>query len=282
MAIANQSGDHDLEDQLKPHGNGGNTAQGFYIVSASGTFLGWINEHQPKQVLAFLEKGLAAYRNRPPDAVQISPSAANAPFSVTPDPSTSVVRVFTRIRPVPPGADDLNNGLGRDHLWILADEVKAIEDASHNDGKSFALPPSMTARIVRFHLVDNVRGEPDMWEKKEVKDSTFSARLIKNSGSTKTYEMHGAFKDQTANNKRGIEGTLEGQFEIATAVEKISHFRAFGQANAWGASTFTPGVPPGTFHMVMAMVDADDSITKVVPPQAMYADWQEGYLHPER
>lgn len=282
MEIVNRAGDQDLKEQLKPHGNCGNTAQGFYIVDASGTFFGWINDHEPRQVLDFLNEGLISYKQRPPDAVQIGPSAANEPFSVMPDPTTSVVRVFTRIRPVPPGADDLNNGIGRDHLWILAEEIKAIKDASHDDGKPFPLPPSLTARMVRFHLVDNVRGEPDMWEKKELKESSFTAKLLKQTATAKTYEMQGVFRQQTANNKRGVEGKIDGQFEIDPQAGKISRLRAFGQASAWGASTFTPGAPAGRFHMVIAMVDADDAITKVVPPQAMYSDWQEGYLHPER
>jgi hypothetical protein len=280
MNVVSHTNDHDLREQLKQHGDEGNTAQGLYIVGADGKLYGWINNHHVDVVHKFLEKGLVSFRTDPSASVQITESQINEKFSNAPAPTTSVVRIFSRIRPVPSGSDELNNGVGRDHLWILENEVQQIGESSHDDGRPFALPSRLVARLVRYHLIDNVRGEPDMWKGNEVKQSNFSARYLGSNSSGKTYELHGEFSQTKNDNKRGSKGTLYGRFEIAKEQTKMTNFRAYAQMTAWGESRFTPGAPIGQFPMEIAMIEANDDVSKVVPPQAMY-DWPDYYLNPE-
>lgn len=280
MNVVSHSTDSDLREQLKQHGDEGNTAQGLYVVGADGKFYGWINNHDIGEVRKFLEHGITQFRSEPSQTVQVSQSEINEKFSMAPSPTTSVVRIYTRIRPVPAGADVLNNGIGRDHLWVLEREVQQISDPSHDDGRLFSLPSPLVARLVRYHLIDNVRGEPDMWSGEEIAKSNFSARYIGSNATGKTYEFRGDFAQRKKNNKRGSQGNIYGRFEIANNRSMLTSFRAYAQMQAWGASRFTPGAPSGTFPMVVCMIETHDDVSKVVPPQAMY-EWPDYYLNPE-
>ena len=50
--------------------------------------------------------------------------------------------------------------LGRDNLWIRADEHTTLTRGQ--------LPKSLLKRLARYHLVDNTRGETTMWQENEI------------------------------------------------------------------------------------------------------------------
>jgi hypothetical protein len=277
MTIVANSNDSNLKGQLKraPDG-GGDTAQGFYVVGADGKFYGWNNAHYMPEVLRFMGSALEAFRQNPPGHVEISQAQISAPFSHSPDLTTSVVRVYTRIRPLPTGCGDLNRSVGRDHLWIYADDIEEILAASTKE-KSFSLPKKLVARLVRFHMIDNVRGEPDDWQSEDVKQATFTAQLLRQDATSKHFQFHGVYAQETANHRRGQEGTLDGEFDIVLSTGKVASFRAFGEALAWGESRWTPGAPKGKFGLVTAMISVQDETSNAVPPQFMWGDGQ--YYH---
>jgi hypothetical protein len=281
ISMVKHANSPELKEQLKIRGGGnGDTAQGLYIVGADGKYYGFMNDNDAKEVLSFLVAGRSSFVKDAPSPVDISADELAEPFSDRPPTDASVVRVFTRIRPVPAGSDTLNEGVGRDHLWILAKEVEEIaehgSDVVGGEHSSFPLPSSLVARLVRFHFVDNVRGEPDTWNDDEVKQAVFSAKMISDSGTIKSFKFHGDFSAQTANHKRGIIGSVDGAFKI-TGSDQISKFGAFAQAQAWGRSRFTPGEPKGRFPLVVAMIETSDEISRVVPPEALYPGHE--YLH---
>lgn len=280
MGIVARSNDVDLNEQMKPGVNDdGQTAQGFYILGADGKFYGWINTNYIPEILEFMDSGVSAFRNSPPKHVQISARELSDRFSNTPASSTSVIRVFTRISPVPAGCDDLNRGVGRDHLWIFADDVQDLLAAS-NRSKTFSVPKQLVSRMVRFHLNDNVRGEPDEWANSQVKHADFTANLVGEDKLAKHFQFKGTYAQETEDRRRGQRGTLEGRFDIILASKKIANFRAFGNAKTWGESRFTPGAPKGTFGLITAMIDTNDAVSKVVPPQSLWDDGED-YHHPE-
>src|SRR5207244_1123336 len=57
----------------------------------------------------------------------------------------------------------------RDHLWLTADEVQALVPAQPRKGALLQVPRRVAERILRFHLVDNTRGEPPMWRREEIR-----------------------------------------------------------------------------------------------------------------
>lgn len=163
----------------------------------------------------------------------------------------SVVRSFTRVRPIPEGCDPMNENVARDHLWILAEESASL--ALHK------FPESLATRMCRFSLVDNVRGEPDHWKSHEVEMSEFWP-----SGEG---EFTGIFSMHTKDGARGLQGMVT--VEVGHKEGKLSKFVAYASAAAWGRSTYTPGEPPGRFPLAFGFILVDDEISRIVPPQAV-------------
>ena len=240
--------------------------QGWYIVGADGTSYGWSNDHDPADAQRFMNRGLAGYRKHSPKPVEVTQAEIDEPFAVSPDPTTSVVHVYSRIRPLPEDVWGLNRGVGRDFLWVYAEEVDAMARAALSD-EPFALPEALVRRIVRFHLVDDVRGTPDMWGPHEVHRQRFTAMRIGDAGATIRIRFSGDFAMH--NKKRGYVGAIDGELELDPAARKVTRFRAYAKGPAWGAGSQTPFPPPGRFTLHIAMVEGDEEITRVVPPEAV-------------
>jgi hypothetical protein len=267
-----------MADQTTWRSQEGNTTQGFYIAGADGSCYGWMNDRDIPRLRAFLDRGLRQFKERPPQPVAIPDAELNAAFTRTPNPATSVVRVFSRVRPVPEGADELNRSVGRDHLWILADEVRELlASAPHPDDRA-SLPRALVARMVRFHLIDNVRGEPDMWEADQVRQAQFTATAGVPQGDRQPFTFAGEFSQRRSDGRRGQEGTIHGELLLDTRTARVVRFRAYSEGVAWGESQFTPGAPRGRFPLVIAMIEAEDPIARTVPPQAIWMGRE--YLRP--
>lgn len=235
----------DVANRAKPDTKEGSTAQGFYVLGADGSDYGFNNNRSVERVLGLMDRGLAAFKERPPAKVEIDPAQGRYGF-VRPD-GVKALRVFARVRPIPAGCDPANENVARDHLWIPAEELKSLRD-----GK---FPDSLAMRLCRFHLVDNVRGEPNHWRQDEVVKRDFKVAA--------DGTLTGSFSMVTADGGRGIEGSFTGRL-VAEG------FRAFATATAWGAGTYTPSPPEGKFPMVFAFVVADDEYSRAVAPQAAF------------
>lgn len=275
MSVINAMPDPDLKHQ---RAEGEDTIQGFYIMAADGTSYGWLNDNDANEVSSFMDRALPQFQNRHAQNIQISDALMKEKWSQTPPPGTAVVRVFSRIRPLPQGAHDSNNAVGRDHLWIYPSEIDAMIEGAEQGG-AVELPQTLVARMVRFHLLDNVRGEPDMWKGDEIRQADFTAGARQIGSNRLAVSFAGTFNQETQNKKRGFQGHIKGELEIDKASKQVVRFRAYGEGKAWGVSRFTPNAPRGQFPLVIAMIETNDAISKVVPPEAIYYDYERPWLH---
>ena len=259
--------------------------QGMYILGPDGTPYGFTNDHEPEDILGFVDRGLRGYRAHPPGPVTISDAEVAAPWTVAPPRDGAVVRVYTRIRPLPKKVWGLNRGVGRDYLWLypedIADLIAASGGAEKVDpGTPVELPRALVGRLVRFHMVDDVRGTPDMWRASEVRRLAFAGQVIRQEGPVRTLAWHGDFlmrgRRRSAVGERAIveqghAGRLEGEIDLDVVARRVLRFRAFSEGQAWGEGTYTPYPPDGRFRLLVAMVEAaaDDDIAHIVPPEAV-------------
>ena len=254
------------------------TAQGFYIAGADGTAYGWYHQFRdPQRVSAFMDGAVAKFRQKPPAKVEVPQQNVKGPGNTPPDASTSVVRVFTRIRPLPADTDRLAMAVGRDHIWLYADEVKTMVDASTKVGAEFALPPTVVQRIARFHLISNVKGQPGTWKANEVQKAMVSAKVIAASGDRRTLSLVGEFAMKSPNGTDGYTGKLEGVLELDAKTNKMARLNAYVEGEGFGDHSWARGSEyaaregtRGRFPLVFAMVDANDTVARTLPPSALY------------
>ena len=281
--------------EASPRGNAGDsTRQGRYVFTAAGKFLGFNNNRSPERILAMLRDSLKSWDKLPDTEkkpAEIGDAKPQEQFHRVPPANGAVVKVFTRVlekKPdgsfsvcTPPevkGDNYEQRGFGAaiDHLWLRAEDVKALLPAKDaKPGTAIPFPANIALRIARYHLTDNTRGEPPQWERGEVKQAEFfvtpeSATRAKLSGS-----VHLESKD----GKRGFTGTLDGWLEMKGG--KLTDFKAAVQGDHWGESALTAGGRPGKSPIGFALILCPDpKPADRVPPQA--SRWLEGYYEPER
>lgn len=255
----------------------GQTTQGYYVFDAAGRLYGYLNNRDPAQLLALLKRAESQFASSPPPTLDL-PDDIPTVQPTAPDGAT-IVQVFSRIEPLPAGAHELNAGVGRDYLWIPPQEVVRLEQG--------VFPPTLVARLTRFHLWDNVRGEPDLWEKNQVRTADFSATPHRE-GDTIRVEIAGRFDIEAPAGKRGYrsrelppsgyEGTLRGEITIDAETQRVTRLELYAEGAAWGESTFTPHAPLGRFPLKIAFVLAEDRLAQEVPPRGVIYGVEE-YLH---
>lgn len=265
------------------------TAQGYYAFSASGDFYGAVNGDRD-DVVKLLENARKAAAEKPPGKVELKETTLGPDVKM---PEGAVVlAVYSRIVPLPEGTaqDSFNRGVGRDHLWITKEEqiamVKSLSGAETAD-----LPGTLSKRIVRFHLTDNVRGESDLWDGDHVKKRSFKISRIAETPEILTVGLAGSFSMLMPKRKRdekphlvpemGYDGTLEGILQIDKARQIVTVAKIFASGDAWGESVFTPGAPKGKFPLKIAMVLADDAVSRAIAPQGAMGEGLDEYLNPD-
>ena len=245
-------------------GEGGNTRQGIYCLTADGELLNFKNagnsadatRDQLTQALAKVRK-LPADR-RSPGAITIEdPGTPDPNYSRTPPSEGLIVRVNGRILDkngveICKATCDFKGGdkASRDFLWLKADEVKAMAPKIMDVGHSYSVPRIVAERIARFHLIDNTRGEPDFWKKEDIRKNEMTLTVIAATPERVELSLSGnvllSNHADLAQSNRGYECTLTGRLTYDTTKKTLTRFDVAALGDHWGASTFTKtGVRPG-------------------------------------
>jgi hypothetical protein len=196
-------------------GSGG-TLQGLHVINTSGELIGYVYDFRPESVLAMLERSLKKFK--PTEGPRIDFTEKDRRF-VLPEGGV-VVAVTTKILgghdPIKSArgargtiAYDMEKAwktsLGREHLWLRQDEVRALVKGE--------LPESVKQRIARYHLVDNTRGTPTGWTASEIR----KLEMTLEKG-----HLRGSVHLESKDGKRGYQATYtpgapKGKFPLAVA-----------------------------------------------------------------
>lgn len=250
-----------------PRNNFQSTTQGFYIATAAGELLLYNNNRDPEKVLGLMKQKLREFKTIDPAALGIAELRAtkvDPRYNVTAPAGGLVLRVHTKVLAgYEPTLDRweriFQTGLGRDNLWVSMTEHQALLRGE--------VPKSLQQRIAMFHLVDNTRGEPPMWETSEIRE--LSLRLNDSS-------LDGKVRLATERGDRGFDADLKGEIEVEAG--RVVRFDMVCVGQSWGEGAFTRGAPKGKFPLAISFTLADGTdIADQVPPQASRG-WLEGYL----
>jgi len=227
------------------------STQGFYAFAPDGSLLrGWNNRNVPR-MREYLEKALKDFK--PGESEEIK-GARDPRFARALPEGAVVVDVFTKILEAdwPPTDDEMVKPLrvatGRDHLWILKDEVESLAA-----GK---MPEKLARRIARFHLVDNTRGEPPHWDATEVGDFNLSLGNGRLSGRARLLS-----KDKD----RAFDAGLVGRIEFKDG--RLTKFDLLARGFFRGEGRYTMNGPKGKFTLGVAFAIAREGEAAKVAPQ---------------
>jgi hypothetical protein len=170
------------------------------------------------------------------------------------------------------GEAGLEFSASHDHLWLTKDEWPELLPPAPKKGERAPLPAAVADRILRFHLVDNTRGEPPMWNKEEVRLQQMTLTVDQVTSERIQLRLDGnallATDAPLDKGGRGYEVRLLGYLEYNPRDRIIQRFDIVALGDHWGEGTYTRGARPGrtplgiAFELVRGDLAADR-----VPPQ---------------
>ena len=272
-----------------PRGRQNATRQGIYMFTAGGKLLAYKNAGQNADVMRqVLRDALAKWAKLPegerkPGAVKV-PNAGTLDGGYTRKPPAGglIVNVHARALEKTQGAGGVADAVcklgdgdeaSRDHLWITEAEWRAMVPKGAKAGDKVELPEAVVRRIVRFHLIDNTRGEPPMWTREDVKEASLGATVESADAGHVLLKLEGkallAEGGDVESAKRGFDAALLGYVRYDRAKDRVDRFDLVALGEHWGEGTFTRGARPGRQPFGIAFELADGKKPgDTVPPQA--------------
>jgi len=245
-----------------PREVGKETTQGHYLVAPDGTLLGFRNHRDPEVMKDVMRTALAQYK--PGNVAPLEPGETDPKWGYEAPEGGLVVRVNTKIlggydTPVNERSRTFQEGIGRDNLWIREDEHAALAEGR--------IEESLLRRLVKFHCVDNTRGEPPMWETEEIQSLSLD---------WKDGHVEGQVHARTASGDRDFKADIFGYIEALDG--KVTRFDLVVKGLFRGEGQYTRGAPEGEFPLGIRFTLADGTdIADDVPPQGARG-WLENYL----
>jgi hypothetical protein len=210
----------------------GGRSQGVYIFDPGGKLLAFSNTSDAGQVKRLMKKALTRFEPTAADPVPVAAKVTSPPAGTTIVTVTSkVLGGYEKVEGR--NADIHAASLGRDHLWIRADEAAALAKGS--------IPATLTQRLVRYHLIDNTRGEPPFWRSDELRDAKLELKDGQLSGRVELRSTDGAREYVTE---------LFGQ--LVTDGGKLKRFDLVANGEFQGESRYTRGAPPGKYPFAVS------------------------------
>lgn len=275
-------------NRVNPDGN--RSLQGHYVVDPGGGLLG---AHNRRGATALRELAAQALEAFTPQEWTLPPPDAEG-IGRTPPPGARVLNVYTRIDgwdealqadPSPFQRAQMTynrEATGFDHLWVTRAELAVLCPMAPVVGKRWALPQSLAYRLARFHLVDDVRGEPPHYRPRHVKRAELLAEVLRtNPEGWIDVALRGQFElDARADTHypRWFTGRLEGRLRYHLLTGKLERLDLIAEGRASGEGRYTPGAPKGSYRLRVAFELPPDAFAVDVPPQGSRD--RRGYLRP--
>lgn len=238
------------------------TTQGLYLAAADGTFLGYTNNRNPDRVKQFFDEALQKYQ--PVDTPKLTAESQDKRFTYQPPQGGLVVRVQAKVLggydpPERPFEQIFQTAVSRDNLWLTETEHRSIAAG--------AFPESAALRLVRYHLVDNTRGEPPMWSRADVVSQT----IVLQDG-----KITGRVELKSRDGQRSYVADLLGYVESRQG--KVVRLDIVAKGLFSGSGPYTGGAPSGHFPLAVSFTLADGKdIADGIPPQGSRG-WVSEYL----
>jgi hypothetical protein len=265
-------------------GKGGHTLQGIYLFAPDGTPLAYKNAgHDPDFIRKMMRDALVRFAKLPEGKRKPTIEDAGEPdanYHRAPPEGGLILKGYTRIL-------DLKDGnyikgtckatggekAARDHVWITKEEVKTLAPAKAEVGFRYALPAKLADRLCRYHLIDNTRGEPELWKPEHVRARRMSLVVTNATADAVELRLEGEAVLMTdadpAKAGRGYEVRLLGSLRYLPAKGTFDRLDVTAVGTHWGEHHDTAPARPGKSLLGQSFELAADRPGDRVPPQGI-------------
>lgn len=273
------------------------TRQGIYAAAPSGELLVSVNTANPGRMAKMLKQALERWDALDPEARLLPQAPEAAPKKrfrwegLYPSDGLAM-KVTTRDI----ARTELPKGWrGRawnlDYAWFRAAEARSFLPEQIEVGARHQVPQELVARLVRCHLLDNVRGQTPPYRSQHVKRADIETRVTAVEGSLVTLELRGATRAEaegrwrirgmeTANppgdQTRGFDAQLLGYATFDTEARRFTDFEAVLVGLRWGGTRYNlraSDLGPAPLGVVLSLA-GDTDAEKVSPANIRSYGWQ--------
>lgn len=261
------------------------TRQGIYAIAPSGAFLASCNTRDAAVVARMLDEALARWQELP-DAERYADAtllerlrAVRRPEDRAPDGGL-VLAVTSRDLPraTPPPSGWMATAWNRDFAWFDRDQARALLPEQIAAGVEHEVPAALIERLVRFHLVDNVRGQTPAHRKEDVREAQLTVRVEAVADGRAELRLRGrslverggdwpveGFADQQAPAKQelGLRTELSGRATFDIDAGRFVAFELIAVGTRWGGTQFNGragDLAPTAIGFVFALDDTPDRV----------------------
>jgi hypothetical protein len=205
-------------------------------LTSSAKLLSFQHTQDVAVVKRLLTDGLAEFEKESVSSAQIV-ADTDARSVLNPPDDVVVLDVLSKVlggydQPADSREAILQSSRGRDHCWIRRDEMEAMS--------SGMMPASLLLRMARFHLVDNTRGEPPMWDADDIRSLDGQMLGDRFTGSV-------SIEDKTSS--RGYAAQLSGF--VRADGDGLKEFDIIARGLAWGSGSYNSGAPRGKYPVAV-------------------------------
>lgn len=259
------------------------TRQGIYVFAPSGKLLARINSNSADRVLEALRRGLELWEGLSAQERVLAPDAELDPAfrweHSYPEEGLVLDRVARDLAgPLDPKAATTGR-FNLDFVWFSSDEARSWLPEEPAVGDVHRIPGALAARLARFHLVDNARGQTLPYAAQELREAWFEVEVLAREGERVELALRGETEmvaegpwlfgrnlwTPRGEHPRGIRTQVGGHATFDLGGQTFSAFEAIGFGRRWGRSNMngrgrdsSPSVVG--FHMQLA-----GSRTRVAP-----------------
>ena len=143
----------------------------------------------------------------------------------------------------PPGLE--REAHNRDYIWFRREEMLSIVPDGVAVEDTYPFPEGLTRRLVRYHLVDYVRGEAPPWPPDSVRDAAMTLTVtgmtldwidLKLSGHAQLL-AEGEWYDGACR-ERGLDAVLLGNLRFDRRTERFARFDVVAVGMRWGGTDY--------------------------------------------
>lgn len=261
-----------------------NTRQGIYAVTPGGRFLASVNTTRANAMVRMLEQALARWQELLPEERGLSAERARDIAAIRrwedsyPEDGL-VLRVHSRDLPdAKPTRRWHRDASNRDYAWFREGEARQLFAAEVKVGAEHQVPRPLVERIVRFHLVDNVRGQTSAVRKEHLRRAELASEVTAVDGARVTIELRGRSRsdhkgrwpvrnfrdrDRPPEVEIGVETALLGRAVYDLDAQRFTTFEMVALGTRWGGTQFNSrgeDLEPSPIGFSLTLADGSERV----------------------